>query len=64
MASKGESVLQEGGHEMKCSNCGNNNGAIILMDEVVCPKCYLKLTAYIRDEITCGMEGDGDGVDF
>ena len=49
---------------MKCSNCGNDNGAIILMDEVVCPKCYMQLTAYIRDEITCGMEADGDGVDF
>lgn len=50
---------------MKCQNCGNDKGAIILMDEVVCPKCYLELTAYIRDEITCGAEGgEGDGVDI
>ena len=49
---------------MTCSNCGNDKGAIIHMDEVVCPKCYLKLTAYIRDEITCGEGSEGDGVDF
>jgi len=46
---------------MKCSNCGNNKGTIVLNDEVVCPRCYLDLTDYMRNE---AIGGDGDGVDF